>query len=192
MPSFTRLAFPTCQVLEHRACVCACAKKKTTNLETPFTWWPTELANKATHATSTCPSCLGLLTSHLALFLPALPYVELANFSDAAKLGRLALDLPLTSSRPPHPRSLLLSPPSMSTETAVNGTQAAPSTTSPAVAPKDEVGWYFVEQYYTTLSRSPERLHVSSAVVSFRHTPTTLADSRPALLQQDVAVCLWK
>ena len=26
--------------------------------------------------------------------------------------------------------------------------------------PKDEVGWYFVEQYYTTLSRSPEKLHV--------------------------------
>ena len=27
---------------------------------------------------------------------------------------------------------------------------------------KDEVGWYFVEQYYTTLSRNPEKLHVSS------------------------------
>lgn len=27
--------------------------------------------------------------------------------------------------------------------------------------PKDEVGWYFVEQYYTTLSRSPEKLYVS-------------------------------
>jgi hypothetical protein len=27
---------------------------------------------------------------------------------------------------------------------------------------KDEVGWYFVEQYYTTLSKSPEKLHVSS------------------------------
>ena len=27
--------------------------------------------------------------------------------------------------------------------------------------PKDEVGWYFVEQYYTTLSRHPEKLHVS-------------------------------
>ena len=25
---------------------------------------------------------------------------------------------------------------------------------------KDEVGWYFVEQYYTTLSRSPEKIHV--------------------------------
>ena len=28
---------------------------------------------------------------------------------------------------------------------------------------KDEVGWYFVEQYYTNLSRSPEKLHVSVA-----------------------------
>ena len=27
--------------------------------------------------------------------------------------------------------------------------------------PKDEVGWYFVEQYYTTMSRSPEKLFVS-------------------------------
>lgn len=26
---------------------------------------------------------------------------------------------------------------------------------------KDEVGWYFVEQYYTTMSRSPDKLHVS-------------------------------
>jgi len=25
---------------------------------------------------------------------------------------------------------------------------------------KDEVAWYFVEQYYTTLSKSPEKLHV--------------------------------
>ncbi|BDD59172.1 hypothetical protein MPDQ_001964 [Monascus purpureus] len=25
---------------------------------------------------------------------------------------------------------------------------------------KDEVGWYFVEQYYTTMSRSPEKLHL--------------------------------
>jgi hypothetical protein len=30
---------------------------------------------------------------------------------------------------------------------------------------KDEVGWYFVEQYYTTLSKSPEKLHVSSTVL---------------------------
>ncbi|OCK87950.1 uncharacterized protein K441DRAFT_331977 [Cenococcum geophilum 1.58] len=46
---------------------------------------------------------------------------------------------------------------------------AAPSNTSSHAAsgnggapeiPKDEVGWYFVEQYYTTLSRSPEKLYL--------------------------------
>ncbi|OAL06070.1 hypothetical protein IQ06DRAFT_290106 [Phaeosphaeriaceae sp. SRC1lsM3a] len=41
-----------------------------------------------------------------------------------------------------------------------------PTTTQPAQqasaaeVPKDEVGWYFVEQYYTTLSKSPERLYL--------------------------------
>lgn len=25
---------------------------------------------------------------------------------------------------------------------------------------KDEVGWFFVEQFYTTMSRSPEKLHL--------------------------------
>ncbi|KAK3368066.1 NTF2 and RRM domain-containing protein [Podospora didyma] len=45
---------------------------------------------------------------------------------------------------------------------------AAPTTTeAPTNAssgnthlPKDEVGWYFVEQYYTTLSKSPDKLHL--------------------------------
>ncbi|KAK1780944.1 hypothetical protein QBC45DRAFT_83427 [Copromyces sp. CBS 386.78] len=50
---------------------------------------------------------------------------------------------------------------------------AAPSSTTDASAttstssqnqnqtlPKDEVGWYFVEQYYTTLSKNPEKLHL--------------------------------
>lgn len=45
-------------------------------------------------------------------------------------------------------------------------TTGAPTTQSSASSasdiPKDEVGWYFVEQYYTTLSRSPEKLFVSS------------------------------
>ncbi|KAI9817840.1 MAG: hypothetical protein M1827_000959 [Pycnora praestabilis] len=47
----------------------------------------------------------------------------------------------------------------------VNVPSSAGSTTSvanegSATIPKDEVGWYFVEQYYTTLSRSPEKLHL--------------------------------
>jgi hypothetical protein len=41
--------------------------------------------------------------------------------------------------------------------TASQSAQQAPA----AEVPKDEVGWYFVEQYYTTLSKSPERLYVS-------------------------------
>lgn len=45
--------------------------------------------------------------------------------------------------------------------------QAGASTQAPAAShdskndiPKDEVGWFFVEQYYTTLSRTPEKLHL--------------------------------
>ncbi|CAK4028508.1 ntf2 and rrm domain-containing [Lecanosticta acicola] len=46
--------------------------------------------------------------------------------------------------------------------------QAPPASSTPSNAPqaqqpeisKDEVGWYFVEQYYTTLSRSPEKLYL--------------------------------
>ena len=32
---------------------------------------------------------------------------------------------------------------------------------------KDEVGWYFVEQYYNTLSKSPEKLHVWHTSVAY-------------------------
>ncbi|KAL8720559.1 MAG: hypothetical protein Q9225_002605 [Loekoesia sp. 1 TL-2023] len=48
---------------------------------------------------------------------------------------------------------------------APNGPQTSTSASAtPAEAsssvPKDEVGWYFVEQYYTTLSKNPEKLHL--------------------------------
>ncbi|KAL1983999.1 hypothetical protein VTN96DRAFT_9684 [Rasamsonia emersonii] len=39
-------------------------------------------------------------------------------------------------------------------------TNPPPANDSKHEIPKDEVGWYFVEQYYTTLSRSPEKLHL--------------------------------
>lgn len=42
--------------------------------------------------------------------------------------------------------------PADATQTA-NDASSSPS--------KDEVGWYFVEQYYTTLSKNPSKLHVS-------------------------------
>lgn len=38
-------------------------------------------------------------------------------------------------------------------------TEAGPNAGSKDL-PKDEVGWYFVEQYYTTLSKSPDKLHL--------------------------------
>ena len=37
------------------------------------------------------------------------------------------------------------------------------TTTSTTASPKadpQEIGWYFVEQYYTTLSKTPERIHL--------------------------------
>ncbi|KAL9596954.1 MAG: hypothetical protein Q9219_005465 [cf. Caloplaca sp. 3 TL-2023] len=37
---------------------------------------------------------------------------------------------------------------------------SAASTEGSSSVPKDEVGWYFVEQYYTTLSKNPEKLHL--------------------------------
>jgi hypothetical protein len=39
-------------------------------------------------------------------------------------------------------------------------TTDAPSNSNSKDLPKDEVGWYFVEQYYTTLSKAPEKVHV--------------------------------
>ncbi|KAK3675324.1 hypothetical protein LTR78_004834 [Recurvomyces mirabilis] len=38
--------------------------------------------------------------------------------------------------------------------------EMASGTSTQSDIPKDEVGWYFVEQYYTTLSRSPEKLYL--------------------------------
>ena len=57
--------------------------------------------------------------------------------------------------------------------------------------PKDEVGWYFVEQYYTTLSKSPERLHVRPSRLC--HAPHELqTNTLLALLQQALSVCLGR
>uniref|UniRef100_L2FXT8 Ntf2 and rrm domain-containing protein n=1 Tax=Colletotrichum fructicola (strain Nara gc5) TaxID=1213859 RepID=L2FXT8_COLFN len=51
---------------------------------------------------------------------------------------------------------------------AVEQTSPGPTATNDAAASagnnnnlsKDEVGWYFVEQYYTTLSKNPDKLHL--------------------------------
>ncbi|KAF2192435.1 hypothetical protein K469DRAFT_716977 [Zopfia rhizophila CBS 207.26] len=39
-------------------------------------------------------------------------------------------------------------------------TSQSSNNASTSEIPKDEVGWYFVEQYYTTLSKSPEKLYL--------------------------------
>lgn len=44
--------------------------------------------------------------------------------------------------------------------------QASPSNNNLG---KDEVAWFFVEQYYTTLSKTPEKLHVRD--VCYHHLP---------------------
>ncbi|EHY59381.1 hypothetical protein HRR83_001345 [Exophiala dermatitidis] len=57
------------------------------------------------------------------------------------------------------PAELAASTPSAPT----HNPSASQSTTTSANAPKadpQEIGWYFVEQYYTTLSKSPEKIHL--------------------------------
>lgn len=44
---------------------------------------------------------------------------------------------------------------------------ASGGATGPDIS-KEEVGWYFVEQYYTTLSKSPEKLYVRISAATFK------------------------
>ena len=55
------------------------------------------------------------------------------------------------------------SQPEQYTNTASAAETASGNANGAAELSKDEIGWYFVEQYYTTLSKSPEKLHVSSS-----------------------------
>lgn len=52
---------------------------------------------------------------------------------------------------------------------------------------KDEVGWFFVEQYYTTMSRGPEKLHLFYSRQS-QFVFGTEAESVPVVVGQ--MVCL--
>ncbi len=51
---------------------------------------------------------------------------------------------------------------------------------------KDEIGWYFVEQYYTTLSKSPEKLHVRCTITILIIVLIFLV-----ILQQTFSIRLW-
>jgi hypothetical protein len=57
---------------------------------------------------------------------------------------------------------------------AASSNSASTATPQPEI-PKDEVGWYFVEQYYTTLSRTPEKLYVSCKSIGIKES--ALADA---------------
>jgi len=48
--------------------------------------------------------------------------------------------------------------PTSSQSSEIGGNKAG----SPKLS-QEEVGWYFVEQYYKTLNKNPEKLHVSPA-----------------------------
>lgn len=82
-------------------------------------------------------------------------------------------------------------------EDNVGAGSAKPAETTGVNKPpsKDEVGWYFVESYYTTLSKNPETLHVrycyhtASKDISCGHI---VADMFLALLQQKIPIRLWR
>ncbi|KAF1991928.1 hypothetical protein K402DRAFT_73977 [Aulographum hederae CBS 113979] len=72
--------------------------------------------------------------------------------------------------------------------TATSGSSVAPagSSQSSAEISKDEVGWYFVEQYYTTLSKTPEKLFLfynkrSQSVSGVEEEKTPIAVGQKAI-----------
>lgn len=51
-------------------------------------------------------------------------------------------------------------PEEASVATAVTPSESTNTTEAGKTPSKDEVGWYFVESYYTTMSKNPETLYV--------------------------------
>lgn len=72
---------------------------------------------------------------------------------------------------------------------AVNSSTTGTSEGNGSV-PKDEVGWYFVEQYYTTLSKHPDRLHVRSQTIFRGLCAINVADAVIAFLFQTIPICI--
>ena len=60
----------------------------------------------------------------------------------------------------PTPAELPAPTPGISHATSASQSTAASTTTAAAKPDPQEIGWYFVEQYYTTLSKNPERIHL--------------------------------
>jgi hypothetical protein len=68
----------------------------------------------------------------------------------------------------------------------------APSNDQKNGISKDEVGWYFVEQYYTNMSRSPDKLHLFYSRRS-QLVFGTEAESVPVAVGQKVLLLFpWK
>jgi hypothetical protein len=57
------------------------------------------------------------------------------------------------------PAELAASIPSSTQVSAVSQTATEPAANT-TVADPQQIGWYFVEQYYTTLSKNPDQLHL--------------------------------
>lgn len=58
------------------------------------------------------------------------------------------------------PAELAASTPSAPTHATSSSQSTTTSATTPQKADPQEIGWYFVEQYYTTLSKTPEKIHL--------------------------------
>lgn len=57
------------------------------------------------------------------------------------------------------PAELAASVPS-STQASAVSQSATESATNTTIADPQQIGWYFVEQYYTTLSKNPDQIHL--------------------------------
>lgn len=58
------------------------------------------------------------------------------------------------------PAELPAPTPGVSHGPSASQSTTASTTAAAAKADPQEIGWYFVEQYYTTLSKNPERIHL--------------------------------
>lgn len=77
----------------------------------------------------------------------------------------MASDIPLPvngmyNGQYPTPAELPAPTPGVSHATSASQSTTASTTTATAKPDPQEIGWFFVEQYYTTLSKSPERIHL--------------------------------
>lgn len=103
---------------------------------------------------------------------------------------------PMNGSFPaqPYPDSFNHTPAAMNSAANFQPAQSSTPTNAPPSEPKngiskDEVGWYFVEQYYTNMSRSPEKLHLFYSRRS-QFVVGTEAESVPVAVGQKVSQCL--